>query len=148
MNSIERDELERKAFLDCDRFFLANPNECRGAFEALKPMVGDGAQELGQILDLYEMGIRCGEFAEKSILHTMDAACFWPVWTVYSHLTTGTPLYIDGPLLVAWGLGDGTPCQCMACGYRYPKPWPKCTLCGGGIGKAGEWEKRQSGAVN
>jgi hypothetical protein len=147
MNSIERDELECKVFLDCDRFFLLNREAFRAAFETLKPMVSEGAI-LSEILSLYEASIGYGEYAEKSILHTMPRVCCVLIWTVYSHLTAGTPLYIDGPLLVAWGLGDGTPCQCTACGYRYPKPWPKCTLCGGGIGKAGEWEKRQSGTVN
>jgi hypothetical protein len=80
----------------------------------------------------------------------MPCSCFVLIWTVYSHLTMATPLFISEELIVAWeACDDGTPCQCRACGYRFPKPWPKCTLCRGDIGPAGNWDRRQkAGAVN
>ena len=151
MNSIERDELERKVFLDVDRFFLANTEAFRRALGTLKPMLGAAGSSLNDVLDLYEASVRCGDFSTKSILHTVPRVCFVLIWTVYSHLTAGTPLFINEELIAAWEIGDGTPSQCMACGLRLPvlpELLEKCPHCGGDIGLAGNWDRRQSGTVN
>jgi hypothetical protein len=150
MTSDERAIRQRKEFLEVDQFALRNAEVFRKALLSLQPGICTWDIDLDEVLSFYEAKIRTGECRERGFIETASAGCGALIWTVYSHLACGTPLFFNDWVLLAWFHGDGTSCQCQACGYRWPKPWARCTICNGPIGRPGEWEKRRetTGAVN
>ena len=140
-------ERERAAFLACDRFFIANMDSFREAFEKLVPMLSAADYPLSILLDCYTVAILSGHYKEKSILQTMPRVCSVLIWLAYSHLSAGTPLFINDDLIVRWVAGDGAAGWCEECGLRLPLPCQKCSMCGGVVSETGIWMAKRARAA-
>jgi hypothetical protein len=132
-----------------DAFAATNTDSFRDAFGILGGMVCEPNREhFRNLLSTYLAALRSGEFPEGSPMEQMPLVCLMPILTAYFHLTAGTPIHIDDSLLAMWAVSpDGGVAQCMTCGYRFPAPFPKCSLCGGQIGEPGAWERKRAARV-
>jgi hypothetical protein len=104
-----------------------------------------------KVLNRYEEALHDPQFtqlSQGSPIEIMPTICMAPILITYFHLAIGTPLYLDEQILALWGASDGTALQCKRCGYRFPEPFPRCSLCGGTLGAAGVWELSRAAVLS
>ena len=113
---------------------------------AYKTLAASVKVEYG-ILLLEEMSAYLGAILEgnETYLDTLTEGYAAVFVIALLHVKMGNPLFLSDELLDAWAMNGGAgAAECERCGYRHPRRFQACVICGGATGEGGVWAARQA----